>query len=119
MSVESSLMFALILMWTPPHFWALALFMNEDYSKAGVPMLTVTHGRRVTRKHILAYALVLVPVAVGLGFTSIGGPFYLAVAVALNFWFVKGAYEILRRPETAAKADSYKVEKSFFRFSIL
>ncbi len=53
-SVEAVLMFALIFMWTPPHFWALALFMRGDYDAAGVPMLTVTHGRRVTRNHILA-----------------------------------------------------------------
>ncbi|MEE9388562.1 MAG: heme o synthase [Paracoccaceae bacterium] len=117
-SIESSLMFALILMWTPPHFWALALFMKEDYSKAGVPMLTVTHGRAVTRKHILAYTLILLPIAVGLGFTSVGGPFYLTVAVLMNLWFLKGAIEILRRPETAATADDYKVERTFFRFSI-
>jgi len=117
-SLESSLMFALILMWTPPHFWALALFMKEDYSKAGVPMLTVTHGRRVTRKHILAYTLLLFPVSVGLGFTSIGGPLYLAVAIVLNLWFLKGAIGILRRAETVAQDDQYRVEKSFFRFSI-
>ena len=53
-SLESVLMFALIFMWTPPHFWALALFMKSDYDDAGVPMLTVTHGRRATRVHILA-----------------------------------------------------------------
>jgi len=118
-SLESSLMFALILIWTPPHFWALALFMKEDYSKAGVPMLTVTHGRAATRKHILAYALLLVPVAVGIGFTSIGGPFYLSLAIVLNLWFVTGAVSILRRSEAAAEGDSYRAEKSFFRFSIL
>jgi heme o synthase len=56
-------MFALIFMWTPPHFWALALFMRSDYDDAGVPMLTVTHGRRATRAHVLGYTLVLVPVA--------------------------------------------------------
>ncbi|MGR3291620.1 MAG: heme o synthase [Paracoccaceae bacterium] len=117
-SLESSLMFALILMWTPPHFWALALFMKEDYSKAGVPMLTVTHGRAVTRKHILAYTVLLMPVAVGLGFTSIGGPFYLTAAIVMNLWFLKGAVEILRRPESAAEADDYRIEKTFFRFSI-
>ncbi|MDH5797127.1 MAG: heme o synthase, partial [Paracoccaceae bacterium] len=61
-SLESVLMFALIFMWTPPHFWALALFMKEDYSNAGVPMLTVTHGRRATRNHILVYTLLLAPV---------------------------------------------------------
>src|SRR5690606_7869837 len=62
-SLESLLMFALIFMWTPPHFWALALFMKDDYSNAGVPMLTVTHGRAATRRHILAYTLLLAPFA--------------------------------------------------------
>ncbi|MGR3661923.1 MAG: heme o synthase [Paracoccaceae bacterium] len=117
-SLESVMMFLLIFIWTPPHFWALALFMKEDYSNAGVPMLTVTHGRRTTRKHILAYTLLLAPVAVGIGFTSIGGPAYLIASLAMNVWFVKGAFEILRREEGQAEADSYKVEKAFFRFSL-
>ena len=117
--IEAWLMFALIFMWTPPHFWALALFMKEDYSNAGVPMLTVTHGRRVTRVHILVYTLLLVPVAIGAALTSIGGPFVLAVAVALNLWFVKGAVAIWRRDEVQAEADTYAVEKAFFRFSLL
>jgi len=117
-SLESALMFALIFVWTPPHFWALALFMKGDYSKAGVPMLTVTHGRRVTRRHIIAYTLALVPVSIGLGLTSIGGPFYLTVAVAMNLWFIKGAVDILRRDEDQAEADQYATEKSFFRFSL-
>jgi len=117
-SLESCLMFALIFMWTPPHFWALALFMKEDYSNAGVPMLTVTHGRRVTRNHILAYTLLLAPVALGLGMTSIGGPAYMVAALAMNLWFVKGAIDIQRRDEKQAEADGYKVEKTFFRFSL-
>ena len=118
-SVEAALMFMLIFMWTPPHFWALALFMNEDYSKAGVPMLTVTHGRRVTRNHVLGYTLALIPFALGLGFTSIGGPVYLAVSVLLNAEFLRGAYRIWKRDEVMAEADSYKVEKAVFRFSLL
>ncbi len=118
-SLESSLMFLLILTWTPPHFWALALFMKEDYSKAGVPMLTVTHGRPVTRKHILAYTVALIPVSIGLGLTSIGGPVYMASAVLMNLWFLKGAVAIWRRPEDVASADKYRVEKSFFRFSLI
>jgi heme o synthase len=117
-SVEAVLMFALIFMWTPPHFWALALFMRSDYDDAGVPMLTVTHGRRSTRRHILAYTLLLVPVSLGLAFTSVGGPVYLAVALALNAWFVRGAFAIWRRDEAAAEADNYKVEKEVFRFSL-
>lgn len=118
-SLESVLMFTLILIWTPPHFWALALFMKEDYSKAGVPMLTVTHGRRVTRRHILAYTVLLVPVSIGLGLTSIGGPTYMAIAALMNLWFLKGAFTIWRRVEEVAEADKYKVEKSFFKVSLI
>jgi protoheme IX farnesyltransferase len=118
-SIESILMFALIFMWTPPHFWALALFMKEDYSEAGVPMLTVTHGRRATRRHIWIYNLLLVPVALGLGLTSIGGPVYMAVAVVLNVLYLKGNWDILRRNEDTAAADKYKVEKRVFGLSLL
>ena len=118
-SVESVLMFMLTFMWTPPHFWALALFMNDDYTRAGVPMLTVTHGRKATRTHILVYTLLLLPVAIGIGFTSIGGPVYLAAAVVLNAIFVIGALRLWRRDEDQAAADKYAAEKRFFRFSLL
>ena len=118
-SVEACLMFMLIFMWTPPHFWALALFMNEDYSKAGVPMLTVTHGKKVTRNHILVYTIALVPFALATAFTSIGGPVYLAVSLLLNAEFLRGAYRIWKRDEVQAEADKYKVEKAVFRFSLL
>jgi protoheme IX farnesyltransferase len=117
-SVESLLMFALIFAWTPPHFWALALFMNADYEKAGVPMLTVTHGRRVTRRHILAYTVMLVPVALALLLTPIAGPVYAVTTVILNLLFLRGAVAIWRRDETMAEADRYKVERSFFRLSL-
>ena len=117
-SVESVLMFALIFMWTPPHFWALALFMKSDYHEAKVPMLTVTHGRKSTRLHILVYTLLLAPVAIGVAFTSIGGPVYLAVAVILNAMFLKGAWDIWRRDEAQAEADGYKTEKKVFRQSL-
>lgn len=118
-SVESVLMFALIFLWTPPHFWALALFMRKDYDNAGVPMLTVTHGRRATRQHILAYTAILAAFAVGLAFTSAGGPIYLVTAIALNGWFLKGAWEIFRRSEDMAEVDNFAVEKAFFKFSLL
>ncbi len=118
-SLESVLMFALIFLWTPPHFWALALFMRSDYDDAGVPMLTVTHGRRATRRHILAYTAILALFAVWLGVTAIGGPVYLVAAVALNAWFLKGAWQIARRDEAMAEADNYLVEKKVFKFSLL
>ncbi|KGJ06422.1 protoheme IX farnesyltransferase [Paracoccus halophilus] len=116
--IEPLLMFALIFFWTPPHFWALALFMKEDYSRAGVPMLTVTHGRKVTRRHIFAYTLVLAPFAIWLGLTSVGGPLYMAVAVVLNAMFIAGGWRILRRTEEQAMADHYLVEKRYFRLSL-
>ena len=118
-SIESVMMFALIFMWTPPHFWALALFVKTDYGDAGVPMLNVTHGTRTTRNHILAYTVLLAPVAIGLAFTSIGGPVYLAVAVGLNAWFLKGAYDIWRRDDAASEADEYKAERTVFKISLI
>ncbi|MBB5722488.1 protoheme IX farnesyltransferase [Loktanella ponticola] len=117
-TIESVLMFMLIFMWTPPHFWALALFVKTDYGDAGVPMLTETHGRDSTRKHVIVYTALLVPVAIGLGFTSIGGPVYLTVAVLMNAWFFKGAYDIWKRDDAAADADNYAVEKSVFKVSL-
>ncbi len=118
-SVESVLMFTLTFMWTPPHFWALCLFMKSDYKDAGVPMLHVTHGRRATRSHILVYTILLAIVAIGMAFTDIGGPIYLTVALVLNGLFLAGAISIWRRDEAGAEADKYKREKSFFGLSLL
>ncbi|MGV6839593.1 MAG: heme o synthase [Planktomarina sp.] len=118
-SIEAVLMFALIFIWTPPHFWALALFMRSDYDDANVPMLTVTHGRPATRRHILIYTVVLAVSAIGAAFTQIGGPVYLAVAVICNAIFLKDAIRIWKRDEVMAEADNFKVERSFFRFSLL
>jgi protoheme IX farnesyltransferase len=118
-SLEAFLMFALIFMWTPPHFWALALFMKSDYGDAKVPMLTETHGRKSTRAHVWWYTVLLVPVSMALAFTSIGGPVYMAAAIILNLMFLRGAWSIWRRDEAAAEGDRYRVEKSVFRFSLL
>ncbi len=119
MSIEPWLMFALTFMWTPPHFWALALFMRSDYDDAGVPMLTVTHGRRSTRRHILIYTVLLALLAVGTAFSGIGGPVYLTVAVVMNALFLRGAWQIARRTEDDSEADDFKVERSFFKLSLL
>lgn len=118
LSIEAWMMFALIFLWTPPHFWALALFMKDDYSKASVPMLTVTHGHDHTRKQIFAYTVVLAVLALGIGATSIGGPVYLATALLLNLRFLAGAWVLLRRTTAAAEADAYKAERGFFRQSL-
>ncbi|MEH6644803.1 heme o synthase [Sulfitobacter sp.] len=117
-AVEPWLMFALIFMWTPPHFWALALFMRNDYDDAKVPMLTVTHGRRATRNHILAYTILLVILAFGTAFSAIGGWVYLVTALVLNALFLKGAYDIWQRDEVMSEADNFAVERKFFRLSL-
>jgi protoheme IX farnesyltransferase len=116
--IEAVLMFALIFVWTPPHFWALALFMRSDYDDAGVPMMTVVRGRPSTRRQILAYALGLVAVALALALSPVGGPATLIVAVVLNAMFLKSCYDIWRRDEVMAEADNYVVEKRAFRISL-
>ena len=118
-SVESVLMFALIFMWTPPHFWALALFTCDDYSNAGVPMLTVTHGRRVTRKHILGYTVALAALAIATAFSGIGGPVFLITALVLNAAFVIGAMRIWQRDDAHSDADHHRVERDFFKLSLV
>jgi protoheme IX farnesyltransferase len=82
-------------------------------------MLTVTHGRKSTRRHILVYTVLMVPVALALAFTPIGGPVYLATSVVMNAGFLYGAWRIVRRDEGMAEADRYKVEKQVFSFSLL
>ena len=72
----------------------------------------------MTRNHILVYTIALVPCALAAGFTSIGGPIYLAVSALLNAGFLWGAWRIWRRDEAVAEADNYAVEKSVFRFSL-
>jgi len=117
-SIESVLMFMLTFMWTPPHFWALALFVKTDYGDAKVPMLTETHGRDATRKYILGYTFLLVATAIGLGFTSIGGPVYMAVAVVLNAQFLIGAWKVLKRNDADCEADNHLAERKLFKLSL-
>ena len=118
LSVEAVAMFALIFFWTPPHFWALALFMRGDYDEAGIPMLTVTHGRPSTRRHILAYTVVLIAVSAATGLTALGGPVYWTSAIALNTWLAIGAYQIWQRDEILAEQDNYLVERKFFKATL-
>ncbi len=90
------LLFALIFVWTPPHFWALSLYTHEDYARAGVPMMPVVKGPRSTRRQILAYSLVLAPLGVAPVFTGLGGPLYAAVSIAGGLAFVGLAVRLVR-----------------------
>lgn len=116
---ESILMFALIFVWTPPHFWSLALFMKNDYDSAKVPMLTVTNGRRSTRNHIFVYSLILAFVALSIGFSSLSGPVYLLVALVLNIQLVVSAFKLWARSENDSVDDNSLIERKFFKFSLL
>jgi protoheme IX farnesyltransferase len=119
LGIEPLLMFAVIFLWTPPHFWALALFTNADYEAAGVPMMTVVAGRDRTRRLIRAYVWVLAAVALLPAVTAAGGPVTLAVALGLNARLLADAHRLARRTDAAAAADRNAAEKRFFGFTIL
>jgi protoheme IX farnesyltransferase len=117
-TIESILMFALIFMWTPPHFWAIALFTKSDYGDAGVPMLTVTHGPAVTRKHALVYAILLTPIVVALAFSSIGGALFAVVGFGMQALFVWDAIQMYGRTEADTANDGFAIERKLFRHSL-
>ena len=105
-------LFALIFFWTPPHFWALALFRSEDYQRAGVPMLPVVVGPRETKKQMFVYTVVLWPIAVAPYFMGIAGAAYLAVAAVLSLCFTGFSVAVWFDPTD-------KWPKRMFAFSIL
>ncbi|MEM6972408.1 MAG: heme o synthase [Pseudomonadota bacterium] len=119
MAVAPWMMFLIIFLWTPPHFWALALWRARDYGGVGVPMLPVVAGDRATRRQIVLYSALLLPVAVAAAFTEAGGPIYLATATLFSLRFLGDAIVLARRDDAAAESDRYKVEKRLFGFSIL
>ncbi|MEM8826412.1 MAG: heme o synthase, partial [Pseudomonadota bacterium] len=111
------LMFAIIFLWTPPHFWALALFVESDYDRAGVPMLPVTHGLAETRRQVLVYTLPLLAASLAPWMLGLAGVIYGLVAAALGAVFLTLAVAVWRnRAETAA---GMAPEKRLFAFSIL
>jgi heme o synthase len=111
------LLFAIIFAWTPPHFWALALFVRIDYRNAGIPMLPVTHGIAETRRQILAYSFLLAAVAVAPWALGLLGPVYGIPATLLSLGFVGLAAQVYRSRTEAAK--DMVAEKALFKFSLL
>jgi protoheme IX farnesyltransferase len=93
-SIESVLLFLIIFMWTPPHFWALALYRCKEYERVGVPMLPVVAGADETRRQILLYSFLLVPLAVVPSFIGLGGAAYLAVSTVLGAGFLWLAFKV-------------------------
>jgi protoheme IX farnesyltransferase len=93
------LLVLIIFLWTPPHFWALALYRSDDYARAGVPMLPVVSGKRATRRQIFAYALVLAPLGLAPAAIGLGGPLYAAIALGFGAWFVIDAMAVLQETD--------------------
>jgi protoheme IX farnesyltransferase len=115
-SLESFVLFLIIFVWTPPHFWALALLRVRDYERAGVPMLPVVAGPDETRKQIVVYSALLVPLALVPSFMGFGGPFYTLAAIGSGAVFLALALNVYRLREGRA-AD--RAAKQLFAFSIL
>jgi protoheme IX farnesyltransferase len=106
--------FAIVFLWTPPHFWALAMMIEKDYAKVGVPMLPVVAGREATAKQIWLYTLLMLPVTLLLVYPlHVMGTFYAIVALALGGLFLAKAWEVLKDPMDQQAA------RSLFKYSIL
>jgi heme o synthase len=112
---ESIVLFGIIFMWTPPHFWALALFRMRDYERAGVPMLPVVAGTEATRKQIVIYSALLVPLGVWPAFMGLAGGLYALVAIVLGAFFLAFALTVYRTRE-GREADY--AARRLFAFSI-
>ena len=106
------LLFLIIFVWTPPHFWALAIARKDDYAKVGIPMLPVTHGEEYTRLHILLYTILLVVITIIPYLTGMSGLIYLAAAVSLGAVFLNYAVRMLR------DRDDVELPMRTFKFSI-
>ena len=111
------LLFAIIFFWTPPHFWALALFVQSDYAKVGIPMMPVVRGAKSTRRQILAYCVLLVPMAAAPWMIGGTGPIYGLTALALSFAFLALSLPVAFR--AAEEGDRMLPEKRLFGFSIV
>lgn len=109
---EAWILVLIIFIWTPPHFWALALYRDADYQKSGLPMLTVTHGNEFTRLHIFLYSLVLFASTLLPFMVRMSGVLYLACAVVLSGMFVAYSWRLYKNYSDA-------LARKLFRFSIL
>jgi len=111
-TIEAMVLFLIIFVWTPPHFWALALYRVEDYKRSGLPMLPVTHGSRFTRLNILLYTVLLLATTMLPYLLRMSGPFYMICALILGAIFIGYAVSLWRNY-------SDQLARSTFNFSIL
>ncbi len=118
---DALLLFLIIFAWTPPHFWSLALYRHQDYARAGIPMLPVTHGSKFTRLQILLYTILLAAVTVMPFATGMSGVFYLSGALALNAGFLYRAWRLYGHysDALAKKTFGYSIQYLAILFTFL
>ena len=114
LSLEPVLLFLIIFFWTPPHFWALALYRTDDYARAGIPMLPVVSGDASTRRQILLYMLILVPLGIAPWLLGYTGAIYGVTAVISGAIMLMLGWQVLRERPPAERAS-----RNLFAFSIL
>lgn len=111
-TIEAIVLFAIIFFWTPPHFWALSLYANEDYKRANVPMLSVTHGAKTTKIQMLVYTLILLPLCLAPVYLGMAGMAYGIAAIILNAMFIISAVQ------TYKESKGFKAARRMFAYSI-
>ena len=115
------ILFAIVFVWTPPHFWSLALFANADYRRAGVPMLPVVAGARATRRQIVLYTLVLVPLSLAPWLIGFSGLVYGLAAIVLGVGFLLGVWRVAtdRQDASGVSLTNDAPARAAFKYSIL
>lgn len=115
------LLFCIIFFWTPPHFWALSLFANDDYKRANVPMLPVVAGERITKIQMMVYSVILIPLSISPYFVGVAGIWYGAAALALSLFFLYTNIKVLldKTHKSAKLMFGYSVFYLFALFTAL
>ena len=115
-SLEPIILFLIIFIWTPSHFWALSLYKSDDYRKAKIPMLPITSGVKTTKLNILIYALILLPVAISPFILGYSGEIYLTLATVLSGYYVLISYQLFKEKKAIKEK---KLATKLFAYSIL
>ena len=114
-SLEPIVLFLIIFIWTPSHFWALSLYKSEDYRKAKIPMLPITSGVKTTKLNILIYSIILFPVAISPYIFSFSGKIYLSLSIALSTYYIFISYNLFKEKKSQKER---KIATKLFAYSI-
>lgn len=119
LNIPSLFLFAIIFLWTPPHFWALALVRRKDYARGKVPMLPVVHGEAVTRRQILIYTLELVALTLLMPIFNLAGTVYLVSALVLGLWLISTAWRVYKNGGNKLAWKMYRYSSMYLAFLML